>query len=401
MRILHLYKAYPPVWGGIEGNVELLARGQAKRGHEVTVLTTVDGDDSESLEDGVRVLRCRRLLELRSTPFSWSWIRRLLGERPDVAHLHMPYPFGSLTQLLAGRSRTTVVTYHCDIVKQRYLGALYRPLQRSVLRRVDRILVTNPRLSASSPVLTGLGGPDRRTVVPLGIELAANPDLDAASALPEAELPKDLPTEPFVLFVGRFRHYKGLPYLLRAMAELPARHAVLVGDGPLRPELEQLVDHLGLRGRVLFVGSVDEATKQALYRRAALLVLPSVDRSEAFGLVLVEAMAAGLPVVSTEVGTGTSWVNVDGVTGFVVPPRDPQRLAGTVETLLGDDELRRELGRNARQRAESELDAELMIERTLKVYAEVLEAAGPGGEGPAAPSRSSSTAPSPSSSSLS
>ena len=367
LKILHLYKAYAPILGGIEGNVEMLARGQAARGHAVSVLVTVDGPTTETVEHGVRVVRCRRVLELRSNPFSLSWFGRLRAERPDVTHVHCPYPFGTLTQGLLGRSRATVATYHCDIVKQRILGAFYRPLQRRFLSSTDRILVTNPRIAETSPVLSGLPT-EGRVVVPLGIDLtgragrAAGPEKDGGAA-------ED--GEPFALFVGRHRHYKGMPDLLRAMAHLPHR-LVLVGDGPLRPSMEVLAAELGLGERARFIGSVDEDELRRLYRRAGVLVLPSTNRSEAFGLVLAEAMAAGTPVISTDVGTGTSWVNRDGETGFVVPPGAPERLAEAIGRLLGDEELRQAMGHAAQGRAEALFDAEAMVDRTIEVYRDAL-----------------------------
>jgi rhamnosyl/mannosyltransferase len=174
-----------------------------------------------------------------------------------------------------------------------------------------------------------------------------------------------------VLFVGRLRAYKGLPHLLEALVHVDANLA-LVGDGPERRRLQRLTRRLGLSDRVHFTGHLPDAALPAAYQAADLFVLPSHLPSEAFGLVMVEAMASGLPVVCTELGTGTSVVVRHGQTGLVVPPADPAALADALRHLLADDALRRRLGRAGLQRARDEFAADVYVQRTLDAYADVL-----------------------------
>jgi glycosyltransferase involved in cell wall biosynthesis len=186
---------------------------------------------------------------------------------------------------------------------------------------------------------------------------------------PELGLPHD---RPIVLFVGRLRYYKGLTDLLRALPAVADAHLALVGDGPLRGECLRLIDELGMAGRVTMAGHVEDVDLARWYLAADLFVLPSNTRAEAFGTAIVEAMAAGLPVVSTEIETGTSWVNLDGRTGLTVPPRDPPALAAAINRLVADAPLREAYGRNGRQRAEETFGVNAMLAAIEQVYEDVL-----------------------------
>lgn len=365
MRILHLYKDYFPVLGGIENHIKLLAEGQAARGHEVTVLVTSLGPRTEQLDlAGVRVIKAARLATVASTPLSLvlPWLLRRL--QPDVTHLHFPYPVTEVSNWLLGRGRRTVITYHSDVVRQKGVLLLYAPLMRHILRRADRIIATSPAYIQSSGILAPLA--DRCTVVPLAVETArfAAPADPADLAAVRARWGPG----PWLLFVGKHRYYKGLDDLIRALPALPGVHLMAVGEGPMTAAWQALAVELGVAERVHFPGEVPDSELPLYFQAADLFVLPASHRSEAFGLVLVEAMAAGLPVISTELGTGTSWVNRHGETGLVVPPRDPAALAQAIAELLANDERRTRLGRAAQGRALGEFDKEVMIARLLALY---------------------------------
>lgn len=370
MRILHVYKDYDPVLGGIENHIRLLAEGQAARGHQVAVLVT-SLTPRTTVEDrgGVRVIKAGRAMTLSSTPISLSLPVYLARLRPDITHLHFPYPLGEVAHLLFGQGRPTVITYHSDVVRQQGWLRLYRPLLWRVLRRADRIIATSPHYVATSPYLREVA--DRCRVIPLGIEVArfaqANPE--AVRAL------RGRFGAPLLLFVGRLRYYKGLPHLLRALQGVPEARLVVVGDGPMRSTWEAEAQGLGVADRVHFVGEVGQEELPAYYHACDLFVLPADQRSEAFGAVLLEAMASGRPVISTELGTGTSWVNRHGETGWVVPPADPEALGQAVRHLLEDEPLRWRLAEGARRRA-WEFDVQAMVDRVLMLYREVLDALG-------------------------
>lgn len=368
MRILHIYKDFYPVVGGMENHIRILARGSAARGLEVTVLVTSPTRETLiSEEEGVRVIKAGRLATVSSTPISLALLSMVRHLEADITHLHFPYPWGEMAHLLLGHGQRTVITYHSDIVRQKALLQPYRPFLRRLLARADRVVVTSPNYMRSSPHLRDLA--HKCTVIPLGIDLEG---FQHAAAEEVGALRRRY-RAPLLLFVGLLRYYKGLGYLLEAMREIEAT-LLVVGTGPMLGEWKAAARKLGGQDRVFFLGRVDDHHLSAFYQACDVFVLPASHRSEAFGQVQVEAMACGKPVVCTELGTGTSYVNVDGETGLVVPPRDPNALAVAINRLLADEPLRAQMGKRGRERAHREFSSGVMIDRVLKVYEEVLTA---------------------------
>ncbi|MFO7697524.1 MAG: glycosyltransferase [Anaerolineae bacterium] len=367
MRILHVYKDYYPVLGGIENHVKLLAESQAAAGHDVSVLVTARGRRTEREEQtGVNVIKAGRLCEASSTPLSLSMLGQLYRQQPDITHLHFPYPPGEVGQWPLIARRATVLSYHSDIVRQRLQLRLYRPLMLHILRRVDRIMVSSPNYQESSEVLRSLR--DRCTIIPYGIDQTRFQSVTPAAV---ERIVERHGTGPWVLFVGVLRYYKGLRYLLEAMQSVQAR-LLIVGEGPEGPALRQTAEALSLGEKVVFVGAVADSALPAYYHAASVFCLPASERSEAFGLVQVEALASGVPIVSTELGTGTSYVNEHGLSGLVVPARDPSSLAGALEHLIQDRSLRTRLAAGALERARL-FTADRMLADIAAVYADVLE----------------------------
>ncbi len=359
MRILHLYKDYYPVLGGIENHIKVLAEAQVMAGHEVTVLVCDPGHRTHiEMLAGVRVIKAGRLATAASMPLSASQPVALALSRVDIVHVHSPYPLGEASAWLLRRRTPLVITYHSDVVRQRKLLRAYGPILRRVLSAAKRILATSPRYIESSQWL--VRERDKCVVVPLCV------DTDRFTPPPvRSKTTLDL------LFVGRLRYYKGVDTLLHALARVPDASLTIVGDGPLRAQWERLGRDLGVAARVTFAGEVEDGELPDWYRRANAYVLPANVRAEAFGIALLEAMASGLPCVTTEVGTGTSWVVRDAETGFVVPPCDAEALAHAIRR-LADPELRQELGRAGRQRVERCFTRETMVRQVMQVYEDVL-----------------------------
>ncbi|HXF63756.1 MAG TPA: glycosyltransferase [Caldilineaceae bacterium] len=371
MRVLHIYKDYAPVMGGIENHIGVLARGLRECGIDAQVLVTNTGPQTERLTlDGVPVTKAGRLLSVSSAPVSAAFYPLLyrMEQGVDIAHAHLPYPPGELAQLFLGRSRRFVITYHSDIVRQRVLGRLYRPFLWQVLRRAHLIAVSTPAYLSSSPFLAAF--PEKCRVIPFGIELDQLAGAPAVQ-VEAAELRARFGERPLLLFVGRLRHYKGLHVLLDAMHQVDA-HLLVIGSGPMGEVWQRKAATEGLNGKVTFWGERPDRDKLAAYHAADLFVLPSTNRAEAFGLVLVEAMACGLPVISTELGTGTSFVNQHEQTGLVVPANDAPALAAAINRLLADEPLRRTLGQAAHARAHAVFSKAAMLTRTIAFYQEAL-----------------------------
>lgn len=370
MHILHLYKDYFPVLGGIENHIKLLAEAQAAHGHRVTVLVTDPTSRTRrEVRNGVEIIKAGRLATVASAPLSVAFPLVLRRLRPDVAHLHFPYPVAEVAYWLFGRARATVLTYHSDVVRQQGWLKLYAPLMQRALAKVDRILATSPRYAETSPVLQRFR--ERVRIVPLGIETARFTQADGAAvaAVRRRYAPDGA---PLLLFVGKLRYYKGVDWLLQALPAIAEARLLIVGEGPMLNTWRAVAHEAGVHERVHFVGEVPDEQLPAFYHAADVFVLPASARSEAFGTVLLEAMAAGLPLITTEVGTGTSWVNQHGVTGLVVPPRDPAALAEAVNTLVRQPNMRRAMASAARQRALQEFDVAQMVARVEAMYAEAL-----------------------------
>ncbi len=367
MKILHVYKDYYPVLGGIENYIKMLAETQAKQGLKVTALVTAPGRKTiVERVNGVEVIKAGRLATMASTPLSaalFVWMRRL---KADIVHLHFPHPPGEVANLWLGRGQRTVITYHSDIIRQKRLLQLYKPLLWRVLSQAHRLIATSPPYIRSSPYLSRVA--EKCVVIPLGIEVQRfeSADQEAVERLRKRYRP------PLLLFVGRLRYYKGLQYLIQAMKEVEAQ-LLIVGSGPMLEDWRQLSESLSLEERVIFLGEVEDEQLPCYYHACDLFVLPACERSEAFGAVQLEAMAAAKAVICTELGTGTSYVNRHGQTGLVVPPGDVSALVEASRTLLADEELRRRMGEQGRQRVRASFSKEIMAHRVLRLYEEVLD----------------------------
>lgn len=371
MHVLHVGKYYPPYRGGIETVVEQLCQGLVRRGVRVTAL--VSNDDAHTVEEavsGVHVVRLGRSAELNSQPLNLGLVPMLRRMRFDLLHFHTPNPVGALAVLAARRTEPIVVTHHSDIVRQRLLGGAATAVQSLLYRRAAALVAATPKHIEYSPVL---GRFESRCHV-IHFPIDAAPYVAAPSSW-DAALPSAWQDFPLVLFVGRLVYYKGVDVLLDAMARVPRARLALVGIGPLAPRLAEQADRLGIADRIQFLGAVPDERLRALYKRARFLVLPSVAPSEAFGMVQLEAMAAGRPVISTDLKSGVPYVNQHGVTGLIVPPSDPAALAGAMQTLIENELDALALGRAAQRRVLAEFHVDEVVDAHLKLYASLIDRA--------------------------
>lgn len=350
MRVVHVYKDVYPVKGGIEDYIlPVCAHLRRDHGIDARILVTSTTRRTEKTEiDGVPVVKAGRIATVKSAPIG-PMLPALLRElKADIVHLSAPYPIGELAYLAVARNTPMVMTYHSDIVRQKTLGRLYGPFFEAVLRRAYAILATSPQYAASSPWLRR----HRKHVRVLTSGIILEPYLHPTDS--NVRLAKQLRQQlgSRVLYShGVFRYYKGLHYLIEAMPSIPNTTLLLTGRGPEEAALREQVTKLGLDHRVVFAGPVGDDVLPAYYLASDVYVLPAIARSEALGLSMVQAQASGLPCLSTEIGTGTSYVNLEGETGLVVPPQDAHALARAAVQLLGDCDLRSRFGLRAREHA--------------------------------------------------
>ena len=360
----HIGKFYPPHMGGIETHLQTLSN-ELRRSLMVNVIVANKARERrQEIVDGVAVTRLANLATVRSMPLCPHLATAIRSVRSDIVHLHLPNPAALIAYLMSGRRGPLVLTWHSDILRQKLLSRVLMPLHRWFVRNATQCIATSPDYIGSSPVLS-VSRPHCR-VIPYGIPL----ERFAAPHNEAAELRRRFGPR-IVLAVGRLIYYKGFEYLMRAMAHINGK-LVLIGDGPLRRSLERDVCEAGIGERVFFAGEIDNCKLAPYYHAAEVFVLPSVARTEAFGIVQLEAMACGKPVVNTRLATGVPFVSVDGLTGITVPPCDPASLAQAITRLLNDAELRACYGAAAIRRVRSEFTAERMAARTLALYREIV-----------------------------
>lgn len=367
MRVLHVYKSYyPDTVGGIEQVIAQLGTGLRSLGDESRVFTlSADPRPSVIARPEGEVHRSRTTVEIASNPLSVPAFAAFRDQLrwADVVHYQFPWPFADLMHVACANGKPSVVSYQSDIVRQKVLLRAYSPLMKRFLRTVGAVVATSPQYRESSPVLNYLGRDVR--VIPNGIDEASYPRPDAA----RLQAWRERIGEGFFLFVGVLRYYKGLETLLKA-AQGFGGEVVIAGAGPEAGHLQQSAAALGL-ANVRFVGGVSDEDKVCLLHLARAFVFPSHLRSEAFGMSLLEAAMCARPMVCCEIGTGTSYINVDGETGFVVPPQDPDAVRAAMTRFLGDAALAQRMGAAARSRFLAHFTAQQMARSYHALYREL------------------------------
>jgi len=375
MRIVLVNKYYPPHIGGVEFHVRDLAEGLVAAGHSVRVIVCNNERAlGEETINGVELVRLPRAFERASTPVAQHFGAVLAHEahNADLLHFHFPYPWGEFEWVgqLASKSMPFVITYHSDIVRQKTALSFYKPFLEKFLNRSRLIIASSPQLIEYSPYLNSRAAKCRQVNFGLPVERIAQSDHARARAQVFRQL-YAADGLPVVLFVGRLIYYKGVEFLARAIPQVKA-HFVIIGKGPGAATIRKIAKAHGVEKRIHMLDYATDDDLAAWYHAADVLTLPSVEPSEAFGLVQIEAHAAGTPVVSTRLHSGVTHANLDGVTGLTIPPRDADALAGALNALLADDELRIRLGQQAQTRALQDFTIPAMVEGVTAVYEEAL-----------------------------
>jgi glycosyltransferase involved in cell wall biosynthesis len=360
--VLHIGKYYPPHAGGMETHLHDLVSHQSSM-LPVEVLVANDRPvDLTEVMDGARITRVACFGTLASQPICPSLPWKLASRRQSLVHMHLPNPWAAQSYLMSTHKEKLIITHHADTLGRRLLRKLVEPAVRRIMERAAAIIVTSHRYLESSEELADFRA--KCHVVPLGIRVEAF----AAEQPAELEEIRAKHGPRLILAVGRLVPYKGFEFLLRAMKAVDAT-LLLIGTGPLQKQLENTIDRLGLRAKVHLLGHVNSTVPY--YKAARMLVMSSVSRAEAFGLVQLEAMAAGIPVVNTEIESGVPEVSVHGVTGITVPPKDPEALAHAIQILFDNDDAHERYGRAGALRAREQFSTQRMAESTFKVYESV------------------------------
>lgn len=369
MRVLHFYKtSFPDSMGGTEQVINQIARGAQKLGVKSEVLSLTPDRQARTIEiDGYLAHRAKLDFHIASTSFSASVFSRFsqLAKQADVIHYHFPWPFMDVVHFATRVKKPTLVSYHSDIIRQKYLLKLYSPLMNKFLGNVDHIVAASPNYLASSNVLKRFS--DKVSVIPYGLDKSSYPQPPSA----KLEYWREKIGPKFFLFVGVLRYYKGLHTLLEA-AQGTDYPIVIVGAGPLELELKAQARQLGLRN-IYFLGHLSNVDKTALLMLCYGFVFPSHLRSEAFGISLLEGAMYSKPMISYEIGTGTTFINISDETGLVVPPGDPVAFRQAMRYLWEHPEEAEIMGKRAEDRYWKQFTADQMVQSYVALYGDLVK----------------------------
>lgn len=366
IKILQINKLYYPITGGIEKVVQQIAEG-LKDKVDMEVLTCQrKGKSHLDIVNGVKVHRAGSLGVLYSVPISLSFIWKLkkLSKDCDILQFHMPFPLGDIAELLSGYKGKVIVWWHSDVVKQEKFMKLYKPVMYKFLKRADVIIVATQGHIEGSHYLKPFT--EKCIIIPYGVDKKIEEASD--KYLLHKQDQHIHKKNVSLLFVGRLVYYKGCEVLLEAFIKTTGVDLTIVGDGVLRDKLEKLVERNGIEKRVKFLGNINDELLRAELERCDILVLPSTFRSEAFGLVQIEAMSYGKPVINTNLDSGVPYVSIDKETGLTVPPNDVETLAEAIQWMVDHEEERLLMGKRAKQRVKDNYRLDTMLDKLLNVY---------------------------------
>lgn len=364
MKVLQLGKFYP-IRGGVEKVMWDLTGGLSARGIDCDMLCAeLEKDEIIHLNGHGRVICLKAWRKMAATmiaPKMVSWLRKHKGEY-DIIHVHHPDPMACLALRLSGYKGRVILHWHSDILKQKTLLRFYAPLQRWLIRRADTIVGTTPVYLKESPYLKDVQ--DKTVALPIGIKpVSFNERITA-------EWKERYPGRKLVVSIGRLVPYKGYGYLVAAAKHLgPDYQVLIVGGGPVRENLEEDIRINGVEGNVKLLGYVEDEEMHALLAACDVFVLSSIMKTEAFGIVQIEAMSLGKPVIATKVPeSGVSWVNADGESGLNVPIKDSEALAEAIRTICTNASLHEKFSKGALERFDRLFTLEGMIDKTIKIY---------------------------------
>lgn len=364
MKVLQLGKFYP-IRGGVEKVMEMLTEGLSARGMDCDMLcSSFDGQKELQVIPLIahgRIIVVPTLLQAAGTmiaPKMIGWLSKHAAEY-DLIHIHHPDPMAALALRLSGYKGRVILHWHSDILSQRFFLFFYKPLQNWLIRRAERIVGTTPVYVRESPHLAK--AQDKCTAVPIGID-PLQPDPNKV-----AEIRSRFPGKKLILSIGRLVPYKGYPYLLEAMTLLSEDfHLVIGGTGPLRGALEGIIRDKGLQARVTLTGFIEDESIPAWFGACDCFVLTSTMKTEAFGIVQIEAMSCHKPVVATRIPqSGVAWVNEDGVSGRNVTPGEPREYAAAIQEVTANSGI---FGESAYLRFLNHFTRQQMIDKIRQLY---------------------------------
>jgi len=368
MKILQFGKFFPPDVGGIESVIYNLTEKLSQKikcdvlcssSHNKTLI------EHRGMYTVIRTASFGKLFSTSISPAMIYWLRKI-GNRYDIIHLHLPDPMANSAYFLVRPRAKLIVHWHSDIVRQKKLLPFYEPLQNWLLNRADKIIATSPNYIEGSKYLRKYK--EKCIMIPLGL----NPEILKVDENKVKEIKNLFKDKQIVFSLGRLIYYKGFEYLVEAMRNVDA-YLLIGGSGPLKEKLQKQIENLNLNKKIFLLGEIKREDAGSYYQACDLFCLPSIYKTEAFGLVQLEAMYFSKPIVSTDIqGSGVGWVNQNNITGLVVQPKNSIALAEAINKIINNPELKEKLGENTKRRFEKEFDIKIIADRFLKLYNEVI-----------------------------
>lgn len=372
MRILQFTKFYPPVWGGIEAVTYELTEGINDAGHKCDVLcaNTKLHYQKDSYNKNYHVIRAASFGRLFSTSLSPQliFIFNKIKNDYDIIHVHFPDPLTALALYLCKPKAKIVIHWHSDIIKQKLLFKFFAPLQKWILKRADSIIGTSPKYINDSEQLKDFR--NKCIAIPIGI----SPKNFGGGEELYSKLKNQFANKKIVFALGRQVYYKGFEFLIKAIPGLNENICVIIGgSGPEYKNYQKLIADLDLGERVFMTGEISNSDLATYFKISDLFCFPSTEPSEAFGVVQLEAMSFGKPVIATNIPcSGVSWVNADDISGYNVTPKDPISLAEKINFVLANQQIYDRLSAGALKRFNDYFRAETMINSVINLYRELL-----------------------------
>ena len=371
LKILQVNKLYYPLTGGVERVVQQIAEGlQEKTDMKVLVCQTKGKTIYEEV-NGIFVCRQKSIGMIGNLPIPLGFIHqfRKMAKDRDVVHIHMPFPFADIACLLSGYKGKIVIWWHSDVVRQKKIMFFYRPFMELLLKRADRIVVATQGHIEGSLYLKPYR--EKCCIIPFGVEKRIEKDADEYFGMENTKKEwKDRGKVNF-LFVGRLVYYKGCKILLEAFQKIENATLTIVGNGSLEMELREYVKEHHMNNKVTFAGYVEDERLPLYFKQCDVFVLASTARSEAFGLVQIEAMSYGKPVINTALKSGVPYVSLHEKTGLTVEPGNVKSMEQAIRWMVEHPKEREEMGRSARIRVKKEFGLDDMLTKVYELYEEV------------------------------
>jgi glycosyltransferase involved in cell wall biosynthesis len=370
IKVLQVNKLYAPHIGGVEKVVQDIAEGLNDRVDMKVLVCQTKGKTAVEQINGVEVTRAGSLGIFFSMPLSFSFFFQLrkLSKDQDIVHFHMPFPLGDAAFFLSGFKGKVILWWHSDIIRQKTLMKVYKPVMQRFLQRADCIVVaTEGHINGSKYLLPYR---DKCVIIPFGINVQS---LFSTAEKISSQNSSGINRMKNILFIGRLIYYKGADVLLDAFSHVHGAKLRIAGDGPLRTQLEEKAKDLNINEHVEFMGHLEDSQIKKLLSECDMLVLPSVANSEAFGIVQLEAMAFSKPVINTSLPTGVPYVSINEQTGLTVPPGDAASLGIAIQRLIDNDDERIQMGIKARDRVMKNFKLNDMLDNIFKLYQNVLK----------------------------